>query len=76
MLAVNKSWSLGHYEVNALFNPNLRAAWLGNHALTLKSNTAKHHIGEKSSFFEHLSKNCQKSKKILVKFKTFLLSMP
>jgi hypothetical protein len=36
MLAVHKSWSLGHYEVNALFNPILHTAWLDNHALTLK----------------------------------------
>ncbi len=50
LLTVHKSWSLGHYEVNALFNPILHTAWLDNHALTLKSNAAKYRIGEKSSF--------------------------
>jgi hypothetical protein len=54
LLTVHKSWSLGHYEVNALFNPILHTAWLDNHALTLKSNNAKYHIGEKSHFFAYL----------------------
>jgi hypothetical protein len=31
-------------------NPILHTAWLDNHALTLKWNTAKYHFGEKSSF--------------------------
>jgi hypothetical protein len=30
------------------FNHVLHTAWLNNHALTLKSNTAKYYIGEKS----------------------------
>jgi hypothetical protein len=35
---------------NAQFNPILHTAWFDNHALTLKSNTAKYYFGEKSSF--------------------------
>jgi hypothetical protein len=50
LLTVHKSWSLGHYEVNALFNPILHTAWLDNHALTFKSNAARYRIGENSSF--------------------------
>jgi hypothetical protein len=30
------------------FNPILHTAWLNNHALTLKRNTAKYYSGEKS----------------------------
>ncbi len=33
-----------------LVNPISYTAWLGNHALTLKSNSAKYYFGEKSSF--------------------------
>jgi hypothetical protein len=38
-----------------LINPILHSAWL-NHALTLKSNTAKYYSGKKSSFFAYLPK--------------------
>jgi hypothetical protein len=31
-------------------NPILHTAWLESHALTLKNNTAKYYLGEKSSF--------------------------
>jgi hypothetical protein len=33
-----------------MVNPILHTAWLNNHALTLKRNTAKYYFGEKSSF--------------------------
>jgi hypothetical protein len=34
-------------------SPILHTAWLDNHALTLKRNTAKYYFGEKSSFAYH-----------------------
>ncbi len=40
------------------FNPILHIAWLNNHALTLKSNTAKYYFGEKSSFLHTVLKFC------------------
>jgi hypothetical protein len=36
---------------SAVLNPILYTAWLNNHALTLKSNTAKYYFDEKTSFF-------------------------
>jgi hypothetical protein len=38
------------------FNPILHTAWLENHALTLKSNSAKYYFYEKSRFFAYLPK--------------------
>ncbi len=45
-------------------NPILYTAWLDNHALTLKSDTAKNYFGEKSSFLHTLLKIYCKSRKI------------
>jgi hypothetical protein len=39
-------------------NPILHTAWLNNHALTLKRNTAKYYFDEKSSFLHTFLKNC------------------
>ncbi len=44
--------------------PILHSAWLNNHALTLKSNTAKYYFGEKSSFLHTFLKFCCESRKI------------
>jgi hypothetical protein len=38
------------------FNPMLHTAWLNNHALFLKRNTAKYHLVE-NPFFAELLKN-------------------
>jgi hypothetical protein len=47
------------------FNPILHTAWLNNHALTLKGNTAKYYFGEKSSFLHTLFlKICCESRNI------------
>ncbi len=51
------------------FIPILHTAWLDDHALTLKSNTAIYFFGG----FEYLHKICRESRKIGVKFKNFLL---
>jgi hypothetical protein len=45
-------------------NPILHTAWLNNHALTLKSNTAKYYFGEKSSILHTFLKFCSESRKI------------
>jgi hypothetical protein len=45
-------------------NPILHTAWLNNHALTLKSNTAKYYFCEKSSFLHTFLKFCCESRKI------------
>ncbi len=45
-------------------NPILHTAWLNNHALTLKSNTAKYYFGEKSSFLHTFLNFCCESRKI------------
>jgi hypothetical protein len=42
--------SAGSISLDSTFNPILHTTWLNNHALTLKSNTAKYYFGEKSSF--------------------------
>jgi hypothetical protein len=39
------------HEEHSHFSPILHTAWLNNHALTLKRNTAKYYFGEKSSFW-------------------------
>jgi hypothetical protein len=54
-------------------NPILHTAWLNNHALTLKRNTAKYYFGEKSSFLHTFLKISCESRKILVKLKDFLV---
>jgi hypothetical protein len=46
------------------FNPILHTAWLHNHALTLKRNTAKYYFGQKSSFLHTFLKMCCESRKI------------
>jgi hypothetical protein len=51
----------------SFINPILHTAWLNNHALALKRNTAKYYFGEKSRVCE--------SRKIEVKLKDFLISM-
>jgi hypothetical protein len=58
-----------------LYYPILYTAWLNNHALTLKRNTAKYYYGEKSSFLHTFLKLCCESRKIYVKLKDFLISM-
>jgi hypothetical protein len=45
-------------------NPILHIAWLNNHALTLKRNTAKYYFGEKSSLLHTFLKICCESRKI------------
>jgi hypothetical protein len=46
-------------------NPILHTAWLDNHALTLKRNTAKYFFGEKFNFLHiYLPKTCCQSRKI------------
>jgi hypothetical protein len=49
---------------DVLFNPILHTAWLNNHALTLKRNTAKYYFGEKSSFLHTFLKISCESRKI------------
>jgi hypothetical protein len=66
--------SLFHEEYSH-FNPILHTAWLNNHALTLKRNTAKYYFGEKCSFLHTFLKICCESRKIEVKLKDFLISM-
>ncbi len=48
----------------AFLNPILHTAWLNNHALTLKRNTAKYYFGEKSSVLHTFLKTCCDSRKI------------
>ncbi len=45
------------------FNPILLTAWLDNHALTLKSNSAKYYFYEKSRFLHTFLKFCCESRK-------------
>jgi hypothetical protein len=47
-----------------LFNPILHTAWLDNHALTLKSNSAKYYFHEKSRSLHTFLKFCCESRKI------------
>ncbi len=47
-----------------IFNPILHTAWLNNHALALKRNTAKYFFGEKYSFLHTFLKICCESRKI------------
>jgi hypothetical protein len=54
-------------------NPILHTAWLDNHALTLKSNSAKLYFHEKSRFLHTFLKFSCESRKIYVKFKNILL---
>jgi hypothetical protein len=54
----------GKYSRDTILNTILHTAWLDNHALTLKSNTAKYYSGEKSSFLHTFLKCCCESKKI------------
>jgi hypothetical protein len=56
-------------------NPILHTAWLDNHALTLRRNTAKFYFGEKSSFLHTFLKICCESRKIEAKLKDFLILM-
>jgi hypothetical protein len=49
---------------NLFFNPILHTAWLNNHALTLKRNTAKYYFGEKSSCLHTFLKICCESRKL------------
>jgi hypothetical protein len=46
------------------FNPILHTAWLDNHALTLKINSAKFNFYEKSRFLHTSLKFCCESRKI------------
>jgi hypothetical protein len=45
-------------------NPILHTAWLDNHALTLKRNSAKYYFHEKSRFLHTFLKFCCESRKI------------
>jgi hypothetical protein len=45
-------------------NPILHTAWLDNHALTLKRNTAKYNFFEKSSYLHTFVENFCESRKI------------
>ncbi len=56
-------------------NPNLHNAWLDNHALILKSNSAKYYFYEKSRFLHTFLKFYYESRKIYVKLKNILLSV-
>ncbi len=56
-------------------NPILHTAWLDNHALTLKSNSAKYYFHEKSRFLHTFLNFCCESRKIYVQFKNILLSV-
>jgi hypothetical protein len=47
-----------------VFNPILHIAWLDNHALTLKSNSAKYYFNKKSRFLHTFLKFCCESRKI------------
>ncbi len=71
----NTAWSVNCMEPRTLrvmkdrcdrqaFNPILHTAWLNNHALTLKRNTAKYYFGEKSSFLHTFLKICCESRNI------------
>ncbi len=51
------------------FNPILHTAWLDNHALTLKRNTAKYYFGEKFSFLHTILKFKSSSKTFHFYFK-------
>ncbi len=51
-----------------IFNPILHTAWLNNHALTLKRNTAKYYFGEKSSFLHTFLNICCESRKFCINF--------
>jgi hypothetical protein len=62
-------------ENGGKINPILHTAWLDNHALTLKRNTAVYYFGEKSNFLHTFLKICCESGKIYVSFKNILLSM-
>ncbi len=53
------------------FNPILHTAWLDNHALTLKSNSAKYYFHEKSRFLYTFLKFCCESRKFKLSSKTF-----
>ena len=57
------------------FNPIIHTVWLDNHALTLKSNSAKYYFHEKSRFLHTFLKFCCESRKTKVKFKNILLSV-
>jgi len=53
------------------FNPILHTEWLDNHALTLKSNSAKYYFHEKSRFLYTFLKFCCESRKFKLSSKTF-----
>ncbi len=72
-MAVYGDSPLDHFRLP--LNPILHTAWLENHALTLKSNTAKCYFCEKSSCLHTFLKFCSELRKISVKFKTILISM-
>jgi hypothetical protein len=52
------------FSLQTTFNPILHTAWLDNHALTLKSNSAKYYFQEKSRFLHTFLKFCCESRKI------------
>jgi hypothetical protein len=56
------SWA-GSRATSPVFNSILHTAWLNDHALTLKRNTAKYYSDEKSSFLHTFQKICCESKK-------------
>jgi hypothetical protein len=47
-----------------ILNPILHTKWLENHALTLKRNTPRYYLAEKSSFLHTFLKLCCESRKI------------
>jgi hypothetical protein len=50
------------------FNPILRTAWLENHATTLKNNTAKYYLVEKSNILHNFQQNSKFKKKEILKY--------
>jgi hypothetical protein len=60
-----QSWvRFSQERIHQRINPILHTAWLDNHALTLKSNSAKYYFHEKSSFLHTFLKYCCESRKI------------
>jgi hypothetical protein len=53
------------------FNPILHPAWLDNHALTLKSNSAKYYFHEKSRFLHTFQSFVVNQRKVKLSSKTF-----
>ncbi len=61
---VGKKWLLPVKVTIEVINPILHTAWLGNHALTLKRNSAKYYFHEKFRFLHTFLKFCCELRKI------------